>query len=113
MSRWLGPFLILLATSLAVYAADEPKAKPANLFDRAIQKISQEAKTVAHAARQAGQDIGRAASKAAKEVASPFKKTGKEDKGDPKAGSGTELEAVCIVQSKTALNRRWKCSVLS
>jgi hypothetical protein len=84
--------VILLATlALAVQAAGEPKAEPAkedNFFNRAAKVIGQDAKTVAHAAKQAGKDIGHAASKLAREVASAFKggegKTGKEGKENSK-----------------------------
>ena len=73
--------VILLANlALATHAADEPKSKPANSFDHAIEVIGQEATTVAHAAKQAGKDIGHAASRAAKEIAGAFRKSDKETK---------------------------------
>jgi len=83
--------ILMAALALAVDAADEPRAKPAkgdNFFNRAAKVIGQDAKTVAHHAKEAGKDLGHAASKAAKEVASAFKtgdgKTGKEAKANSK-----------------------------
>jgi len=59
---------------MEAHAVADQASEPGKFFDRAIQVISKDAKNVAHA-KQAGKDIGDAASKAARKVASVFKRT--------------------------------------
>ena len=84
---------LIAGLSLAARAADEPKDKPAkedNFLERAANVIGQDAKSVAHAAKQAGRDIGQSASKAGKDIGQAASKAGK-DIGHAARKAGKEI----------------------
>ena len=86
-------FFLMAALALAARAADEPKPEPAkqnNFFERAAKVIGRDAKSVAHAAKQAGKDIGHAAAKAGKDIGHAATDVGK-DIGHAASKAGKEI----------------------
>jgi NAD+--asparagine ADP-ribosyltransferase len=72
---------LVAALALTARAADEPKPEPAkgdNFFERAAKVIGRDAKSVAHAAKQAGKDIGHAAGKAGRDIGHAATDVGKD-----------------------------------